>query len=198
MNGEGYIKYQPNWQKVVPDVDEKVLAEMNRVRAMLKENGWLGVLPDGIGFGNLSVRSGDSAQFFISGSGTGHLEWLTPADIALVADVDIANNQLSCRGLTKASSESMTHAVFYRFSDAINAVIHIHGRDLWAKYFNILPTSSPGAAYGTPEMAYFIEELLKKQLLSSGVMVMGGHKDGLVAYGESLEEAYEILRLHKI
>jgi L-ribulose-5-phosphate 4-epimerase len=198
MKDEGYIKYQPIWQKTGIDVERNVLDEMNRVRRVLKEQGWLGVLPDGIGFGNLSVRIGNTGHFLISGSGTGNLESLRSRDFAMVNDVDITENQLSCRGLTKASSESMTHAVFYRFSGAINAVIHIHGRDLWAKYFNILPTSSPGAAYGTPEMAYFIEELLKKQLLSSGVMVMGGHKDGLVAYGESLEEAYEILRLHKI
>ncbi|MCF8363649.1 MAG: class II aldolase/adducin family protein [Prolixibacteraceae bacterium] len=197
MNGGGYIKYQPKWQKVALDVDEMVLNEMNRVRAMLKENGWLGVLPDGIGFGNLSVRSGKSAQFLISGSGTGHLEWLTPADIALVTDVDIAKNQLSCRGLTKASSESMTHAVFYRFSNAINAVIHIHDRDLWKKYFNVLPTSSPGAEYGTPEMAYSIEKLLCNESFVRGVMVMGGHEDGIVAYGRNLDEAFGILQLHK-
>jgi ribulose-5-phosphate 4-epimerase/fuculose-1-phosphate aldolase len=198
MNSEGYIKYQPNWQNVALDVDEKVLAEMNQVRSVLKENGWLGELPDGIGFGNLSVRNGNSAQFFISGSGTGYLKWLTPTDIALVTDVDIAKNQLSCRGVTKASSESMTHAVFYKFSNEINAVIHIHDRKLWEKYFNVLPTSSPGAEYGTPEMAYSIEKLLKEQLAKSFVMVMGGHKDGIVAYGESLDEALKMLKFHKI
>jgi ribulose-5-phosphate 4-epimerase/fuculose-1-phosphate aldolase len=194
MTSEGYIKYQPNWQKVPVDIDEKVLNEMNRVRAMLKQNGWLGVLPGGIGFGNLSVRNGNDAQFFISGSGTGHLNWLTRADVALVTDVDIAKNHLSCRGLTKASSESMTHAVFYRYSDEINAVIHIHDHYLWEKKFDVLPTSSPGAAYGTPEMAFSIEKLLKEKPLYSGVMVMGGHKDGMVAFGRSLDEALGILR----
>ncbi|MBN1767689.1 MAG: class II aldolase/adducin family protein [Prolixibacteraceae bacterium] len=197
MTSEGYIKYQPNWHKVAFDVDENILAEMNRVRAMLKENNWLGVLPDGIGFGNLSVRNGNDAQFFISGSGTGHLNWLAPADVALVTDVDIAKNQLSCQGLIKASSESMTHAVFYRFSRAVNAVIHIHDCDLWKKYFNVLPTSSPDAEYGTSKMAYSIENLLKKQSFNSGLLVMGGHEDGLIAYGESLEEAFGILRFHK-
>lgn len=198
MSSEGYIKYQPKWQKVAIDVDKNILAEMNRFRTMLKENGWLGVLPDGIGFGNLSVRNGGSPQFLISGSGTGHLSWLTPADVALVTDVDIAKNQLSCCGLTKASSESMTHAVFYQLSRAVNAVIHIHDCNLWKNYFNVLPTSSPDAEYGTPEMAYSIKNLLKKQSFNSGLLVMGGHKDGILAYGENLEEAFEILRLHKI
>lgn len=198
MNSEGYIKYEPRWQKVALDVDENFLDEMNSVRTMLKENSWLGELPNGIGFGNLSVRNGDSSQFFISGSGTGHLDWLTPADIALVTDVDIAKNQLSCRGATKASSESMTHAVFYRLSRVVNAVIHIHDCNLWKNYFNVLPTSLPDAEYGTPEMAFSIEKILSEQSLNKGVLVMGGHEDGLVAYGESLEEAFGILRLQKV
>jgi L-ribulose-5-phosphate 4-epimerase len=194
MKDEGYIKYQPIWQKTGIDVGRNVLDEMNRVRRVLKEQGWLGVLPDGIGFGNLSVRIGNTGHFLISGSGTGNLESLRSRDFAMVTDVDITENQLSCKGLTKASSESMTHAVFYRFSGAINAVIHIHGRDLWAKYFNILPTSSTGAAYGTPEMAYSIEKLLKEQLHNSGLMVMGGHEDGMVAFGGSLDEALRCIQ----
>ena len=192
MKSEGYIKYQPNWQKVAVDVDEKVLNEMNRARGKLKEKNWLGVLPDGVGFGNLSVRSGNSDRFLISGSGSGHLEWLAPADIAMVTGVDIAKNHLNCRGLTKASSESMTHAVFYRYSTAINAVIHIHDRLLWEKYFNVLPTSSPSAEYGTPEMAFAIEKILEKRSVHQSVLVMGGHKDGLVAYGRSLNEAFGV------
>ncbi|MDA3818778.1 MAG: class II aldolase/adducin family protein [Prolixibacteraceae bacterium] len=198
MKDEGYIKYQPIWQKTGIDVERNVLDEMNRVRRVLKEQGWLGVLPDGIGFGNLSVRIGNTGHFLISGSGTGNLESLRSRDFAMVNDVDITENQLSCRGLTKASSESMTHAVFYRFSDKVKGVIHIHDKRLWKKYYNVLPTSWVEASYGTPEMAFSIEKLLKRENLKSGIIVMGGHEDGIVAFGRSMDEAYEILRLHKI
>ena len=118
------------------------------------------------------------------------LDWLA-ADL-IEHDFDL--NRILCRGAIEASSESLTHASFYEASRSINAVIHIHHKELWQKYLNKLPTTSLEVEYGTPEMALEVLRLLKhgprpaKQLV-----IMGGHDEGVMAYGSSLGHAASIL-----
>ncbi|MGF7138186.1 class II aldolase/adducin family protein [Roseimarinus sediminis] len=192
MKEEGYIKFSVRWKEASIAIDKATLDLLNSIRQKLREQGWLGVLPDGIGFGNISIRQ-QKKQFIISGSGTGALALLSESHLALVTQVDIEGNQLSCTGLTRASSESMSHAVCYRYSTQIGAVIHIHNRELWEQGPGTLPVSSPDATYGTPEMALSIERLLKQHQQQSGIIVMGGHQDGLISFGRDLEEAYQML-----
>jgi L-ribulose-5-phosphate 4-epimerase len=83
-------------------------AELNRYRRKLRDLGIIGVDARGIGFGNLSIRNGATARFYITGAATGRMSQLTPADYAKVVAYDFARNWLQCEGSTVASSESLT------------------------------------------------------------------------------------------
>jgi L-ribulose-5-phosphate 4-epimerase len=190
---EGYLKFNPFWIKEPISIDPGLLSKINQVRSELIAKGYLGVLPDGIGFGNISVRVGDTNLFIITGSATGRFLVLDISHLALVESISIAENSLVCRGLTVASSEGLSHAVIYENIREVNAVIHIHSVELWKNNFNKLHTTDAAAEFGTPEMAYSIERLTKKIQSSSGVMIMGGHVNGLIAFSTSLHHAFQQL-----
>ena len=53
-----------------------------------------------------------------------------------------------------------------------------------------IPTSDRKIPYGTSEMASEINGLFKEtNLMECKVMVMGGHDEGIIAFGENLQEA---------
>jgi L-ribulose-5-phosphate 4-epimerase len=190
---EGYIKFNPQWIKEPIVIKSELLDEINQIRSGLMVKGFLGVLPNGIGFGNISVRDGNSDRFIITGSATGGIQVLEASHLALIESISIKENSLVCRGLTAASSESMSHAIIYKTLPGVNAVIHIHDSKLWEKYFNQLPTTDPSAEYGTPEIAFSIERLITETKMKQSIMVMGGHEDGLIAFASNLEEALLLL-----
>jgi len=159
-------------------------------RDRLYRRGLVGVSPDGIGFGNVSVRVPGSDTFVITGTSTGRFPALTGDHLTLVTGFDFAANSLACRGPIDASSESLSHAAVYRADRRIGAVIHVHHGPLWARLVDRLPTTDPAALAGTPEMARAIESLVRSlSTLTEGLIVMGGHPEGLIAFGRDLEEA---------
>jgi hypothetical protein len=190
---DGYIKFNPQWIKESIAIGSELLAEINQIRSTLMEKGYLGVLPNGIGFGNISVRDGNTNRFIITGSATGGISVLEASQMALVESVSIEENSLVCRGLTAASSESMSHAIIYNTLPAAKAVIHIHDSKGWKNNFNLLPTTEPLAEYGTPEMAFSIQRIITETKMEQGVLVMGGHEDGLIAFASDLEESLFLL-----
>ena len=170
-------------------------AELNRYRRKLLDLGMVGVDPNGIGFGNLSVRDGATAQFYITGSATAGIVELTPADCAKVVGYDFARNWLRCEGQTIASSESLTHAAVYESDPTARAVIHCHDINLWSALLGKAPTTPKRAEYGTPEMAYAVRRLFKAtDVEKRKIFVMAGHDGGLVTFGKDLQEAFGILR----
>lgn len=193
MLDEGYIKFQANWTPT-PPLNIPVIHHLNHWRNKMYEMGWIGAYENGIGYGNISQRLDSNGQFLISGSATGNLKKLTNAHYAKVLDFDLNKNILSCTGYTIASSESMSHAVVYQECPFVNGVIHIHHLELWKRLLHQVPTTDLKAAYGTPEMAYSIIQLLKTtDLLEQKIFVMEGHKEGIFAFGESLEEAAGVI-----
>lgn len=191
---EGYIKFQPVWMEAPPLSAEK-LGELDKFRQSLFEHHLIGVYPNGIGYGNISCRfNSGSNRFIISGSGTGRKEKLTTNDYALVTAVDIPGNRLYCEGPVIASSESMSHAVVYQSLDWVEAVIHVHHLVLWQKLLHKVPTTATSATFGTPEMAYSIQELLENtDLPQQQIFVMEGHEEGIFTFGKDLFSAYDIL-----
>ena len=169
------------------------LAELNAYRRKLLEQRLIGVDPNGVGFGNLSVRDGVRENFYITGSATGGLPELTPTDCVRVVAYDFARNWLRYEGAATPSSESLTHAAIYESDPTISAVIHCHDSDLWATLLDRAPTTSKSVAYGTPEMAYEIMRLFKaSDLRSRKVFAMAGHEGGIVTFGKNLEDTFDV------
>jgi hypothetical protein len=68
--------------------------------------------------------------------------------------------------------------------------VHIHSRKLWEKYLDVLPTTNKGVQYGTPEMAIEIMRVIKiEETQIKKVIVMGGHFEGIISFGKTVEEA---------
>jgi ribulose-5-phosphate 4-epimerase/fuculose-1-phosphate aldolase len=190
---EGYIKFQAQWNKTAP-LPWAALAELDHWRNRMYEAGLIGAYPDGIGFGNISRRWKATDQFMISGSATGNHQQLNANHYALVTGVDIDRNSLQCEGPILASSESMSHAVIYRACPEVQAVIHVHHLQMWEDLLHQVPTTDASATYGSPEMAYSIIKLLHDtDLRSSRLFVMEGHREGIFAFGTSLEEAAQVI-----
>lgn len=192
MIDEGYIKFDSHWQKTEP-LDNAEIETLNRWRRPLYDAGLIGHYAElGIGFGNLSVRTGKDGQFIISGSQTGHLANLGPEHYALVKDYDIERNRVTSIGAHEASSESMTHAAIYDLDPDIGAVVHVHSEVLWAGLKDSAATTNAEVAFGTPAMAREFRRLFKETDFSlTGIAVMAGHEAGLVSTGSSLQEAAE-------
>jgi len=170
-------------------------AEVNRYRRELLALGVIGVDASGVGFGNLSIRNGATAQFYITGSATGRIPELLPADYARVVAYDFARNWLQCEGSTIASSESLTHAAVYESDPTARAVIHCHDIKLWAALLDKAPTTPKRVEYGTPEMAYAVRRLFEDtDVEKRKVFVMAAHDGGLVTFGRNLKDAFGILR----
>ncbi len=193
IKDEGVIKFHCQWTKT-GSLTQGRIENLNLARNRLYDLGFIGVDDDGIGFGNISIRNGKGNQFIISGTQTGGIPRLHAAHYTRVTGFDLAQNSVTCEGPIQASSESLTHAMLYGLSGEIQAVIHIHHRDLWARLLNKVPTTSKAVPYGTPEMALEVKRLFKEAKLDEKkIFVMAGHEEGIVAFGKKLDEAGQIL-----
>jgi L-ribulose-5-phosphate 4-epimerase len=169
-------------------------AELNKYRRKLLDLEMMGVDGNGIGFGNLSVRDGTSARFYITSAATAGIVELTPADYAKVVAYDFAKNWLRCEGSRVASSESLTHAAVYELDSTARAVIHCHDINLWAALLDKAPTTPKRVEYGTAEMAYAVQRLFEiTDVKTRKIFVMAAHDGGLVTFGKNLQDAFEIL-----
>jgi ribulose-5-phosphate 4-epimerase/fuculose-1-phosphate aldolase len=190
MADEGYIKYSSHWSPG-PAPDVAATEQLEAWRRPLFIAGLIGQHADPpVGFGNISMRWGEAGQFLITATQTGHIGFSRAEHYSLVTDYDIESNELSCRGPLQASSEALTHAAIYELDPAINAVVHVHSQLLWSRYLNALPTTRTDIPYGTPGMAQDFRRLYRETAFrSQGIAVMGGHVDGLLGIGASLEQA---------
>lgn len=193
MIDDGYIKYHCHWNKVNAVAPDDVI-ELNQWRNQLYDLGLIGEYNNGIGFGNLSLRLPKSNNLIISGTQTGGIAELTARQYTKVTDFDWRKNYVICEGLIKASSETLTHGAIYEAQSDINAVIHVHNSELWGKLLNQVPTTNQSCAYGTPEMA---EELIRlcqqPETQAQRIVIMSGHEEGILTFGENLAEAGNVL-----
>jgi ribulose-5-phosphate 4-epimerase/fuculose-1-phosphate aldolase len=88
----------------------------------------------------------------------------------------------------RPSSEALSHGVLYRLDPRIAWVMHLHTPEIFAARDRLhLPVTDPAAAYGTPEMAAEIARLAPASGWP-GLLVMGGHEDGILAFGATAAE----------
>jgi len=197
---EGYVKFTARHENSpIPQaaLAARQLPELNEARTKCFSLGLVGVYPNGIGYGNVSIRAHDD-EFLISGTATGTKPVLSNEDFCLVKSFDIARNSIVSRGLIQASSESMTHGAVYRAGRGVNCVIHIHSKKIFDGLLrNDYPFTPKIAAFGTPEIALAIEKCVEKIGGDEGQIVLAGHDEGIIAYGANIERALHLtLELH--
>ncbi len=190
-NEEGYLKFNCHFKKTKPISNEKI-KKLNQYRQKLYELGLVGAYTNKIGYGNLSERN--NKTIIITGTATGNYKTLDNTCYSRLTNYNIKKNEIFCTGPVKASSESMTHIALYECSKNIGAIIHVHDLKMWKKYLNKLPTTSKTATYGTPELADDIKRLYKtKDFKEKKIAILSGHKEGIIAFGKNLKEAYDTI-----
>jgi ribulose-5-phosphate 4-epimerase/fuculose-1-phosphate aldolase len=191
---EGVIKYNLHHvKKPLPqDID---FSELNSWRTIMLRLDLIGQNPsryEGLGFGNISQRLSTTKQsFIISGTQTGHLDPLSKNDFCIVQTADPKTNTIISEGPSKPSSEALTHASFYLEASKIQAIIHAHCPSIWKNTDKLkLPFTEKKIAYGTPEMAETVAQIINQQQLNSGgIFSMLGHEDGIVAFAPTFKQA---------
>jgi ribulose-5-phosphate 4-epimerase/fuculose-1-phosphate aldolase len=199
MEEEGVTKFDLCFT-AGPPVPEDAITELNKWRSILWEHRLIGQDPvryGGHGFGNISKRVATQYAaigkrvFAISGTQTGHLERLDNSHYVRVSAYNADTNQVVAEGPVRPSSESMTHGIIYDLDNELRVVLHVHSPDIWktAARKNI-PITRASIEYGTPEMSREVARLFSETTVrEQGIFSMGGHEDGIVAFGTSAEEA---------
>jgi ribulose-5-phosphate 4-epimerase/fuculose-1-phosphate aldolase len=192
MKLEGVIKFHVE-QETEVCCGESDIIELTKWRKELRAAGLVGqnlARYGGLGFGNLSKRM-DDGTFLITASQTGHRDKLTPDDYAQIINFDPRQNVVWSKGMNHPSSETMTHLAAYGSNQRVQFVFHAHSPDIWnAKEDLDLPVTDPAVECGTVEMFYEVQRLLKNHdHYWKGILAMGGHTDGILAWGESADEA---------
>jgi len=190
---EGVIKFDLAFRPG-PAPAAAMLSELEAWRRILRRLGLLGQDParyDGLGFGNLSCRAMTVPlrnDFIISGTQTGGLERLTPAHYVAVTACDPLRNRIEASGSIHPSSEALSHGVLYQADARIDWVMHLHSPEIFAARTRLgLPVTAPEAPYGSPAMATEIGRLCSVAGWP-GLLVMGGHEDGILAFGATAAE----------
>lgn len=206
---EGVIRFSADhrWEPL-PGSLAPLIAELARWQGELRRLGVVGRDPDrygGYAFGNLSAcldagAAPGARSFLITGSQTMH-----PGDEDEAASLDrwavverwnAAANRVESRGPVAPSSESLSHGALYDLDlfTPVGAVFHAHAPGLWRRAADLgLPTTAPTAECGTPDLAREIARLGRDGALTGGVLAMGGHEDGILAFGPTPREAGERL-----
>jgi L-ribulose-5-phosphate 4-epimerase len=186
---EGVVKYTVKHETsriTFPAEMPELMAWRQKLRAI----DLIGEDSQGLGYGNLSIRLFATPTFLITSSQSSGLREVDQQHFARVTVVDLDRNFLKSVGERPPSSEALTHAALYQMHGAIRSVVHVHSRVIWTAWRDRLPTSRSEVHYGTPQMAYEMIRLHKKSALGRlGVIVMGGHQDGVIAFGPSVAEA---------
>lgn len=200
---EGVTKYSLDFQQA-PAPDAATTARLNAWRRLLYALALTGRDPeryDGLGFGNLSRRvppwdvAAPERAFLVTGTQTGMIETLESRHYTTVMHCLPGENRLCARGPVAPSSEALTHGALYATHDGIRWIFHVHSPHIWQRAQRLgIAVTDPDVPYGTPEMA---AEVARVQKLGGdpcrGILSMGGHEDGVLAWGETDEQAGSLL-----
>lgn len=190
MAEEGYVKYR-SVHKNGPAPKHPQWKMLNDLRSDLVRAGLVGVLENGVGYGNVSLRAENG--FVVTATATGHIPELGPEGYTLVTRCDIDANTVWSTGPALASSESMTHAAVYESSPSINCVIHLHHAGLYGQLLKgNAPATAQNAAFGTPAMAHSVANLVRRHP-ADGIIVMTAHQNGFIVYAPTVEHVRDLL-----
>ena len=198
MQQEGVIRFDLEYTAAAP-LTLPGLGELNAWRRILRRLGLIGQDSErygGYSFGNISRRlppfdaPENHRAFVISGSQTGHLAELSTAGFAIVSDYDTGSNRVIATGPSRPSSESLTHGCVYNINHHIRVIFHVHSAVIWRCAAQLeLPITDVRVPYGTPAMAREVGRLFNNAGdMDTGVFVMGGHEDGVIAFGRTVDD----------
>lgn len=191
---EGIIKFNCTWTKKTVVFPGQVVKDILEWRSLLYKLDFVGADKNGTGFGNLSARQDGEKIFYITGSSTGNIRMLKEKHLARVDRFHFYQNHVVCTGLVRASAETLTHAAIYESDPEVNGVIHVHSNRLWKFLRNKVPTTAGNAGYGTSEMVFEIMRLFRDtETRKQKIIIMAGHKDGIITFGKDLKEAGSVL-----
>ncbi|MDP7323628.1 MAG: class II aldolase/adducin family protein [Candidatus Woesearchaeota archaeon] len=189
-----------------------LVEELLYLRDVHHKMGWIGYKPFRYTeiFGNVSQWIdegvfGKKPGLLITGTGTGVKERIWGGDFAMVPDVDEDNFVITSYGPSGPSAEAGTHMKVSELMGRPKFICHPHAI-MWRlhKFFSYL-TTVEGVDYGTKEMVQEFDRLLPlHQAKSDRLVIMGGHLDGIVSWGDTVEDAmkpllkYEALCKQKI
>lgn len=198
---EGIIKFRQEFTRESP-IDQKKIIELNLWRKVFYALQLIGKNPDkydGVAFGNISQQltshGNNKRSFLITGTQTGGLEHLSNEHYTTVAEYYPERNLVISHGPIEASSESMSHGALYDLDTSLQFVFHVHSPAIWrnAKTLDI-PATKDGIEYGTPQMTEEIKRLFRESdARFKHIIAMGGHEDGILAYGKTSGEAGAVL-----
>ena len=188
---DGVIKFKFNL-KMAQAVDEQTYLDLEKWRIILFKMNFIGEYPkEKVGFGNISKRLGGDS-FLITGSQTGKYQNLNGRHYTKVMKGDLAKMSIEAQGPIAPSSESLTHFAIYHSCPQVKYIFHIHSPKLWRHMLDKnFPKTKKDTPYGTIQMAQEVKSITSKN--PSGIIVMEGHEDGIISYGETAEEAGKII-----
>jgi len=203
---EGVIKFHLEHQtrglepRRFMELSSKLVA-WRRVMSLTRLVGQDPHLYEGAGYGNVSARIGPPSAalgrrcFLITATQTSGKPAIDLRDFAVVERYDFRRNWVRSYGQQEPSSESMTHGAIYDLGPHIRCVLHAHSPELWRQARELrIPITDPGATYGTPEMAREVQRLFRESaVVERQILAMGGHEDGILAFGRSPEETGQVL-----
>ncbi|MCP4971531.1 MAG: class II aldolase/adducin family protein [Arcobacter sp.] len=190
---EGVIKYSLKY-KNTGEISLKECNKIESVRSRLFALGLIGAYSNGIGYGNISLKTKTKSSFVITATQTGELEKLSSKCYSLVEKVDFKKFKTYAKGPSKPSSEAITHACIYSLNKDIKAVIHVHNEKIWDYMLKNNYLSTNDTPYGTLEMVEDIKNIYKNiDPFLHNAFVMKGHFEGVVTFGETLKDAEKTL-----
>ena len=206
MVDEGAIKFEAAHREspLAPRRFGEAACRLIAWREIFAKTGLVGQEPGlygGFGYGNVSCRVGPPSlprrrrAFLITGTQTSGKACMSLADLCVVESCQPRRNRVESYGPIMPSSESLTHGAIYDLGSHIRFVFHAHSPVIWRRAEALrVPTTDRRVAYGTPEMAREVERLWRGSALPDlGMLAMGGHEDGVIAFGRSAEEAGEVM-----
>lgn len=163
------------------------VTDIERCRRQLFQKALIGRDPNrygGYAFGNVSQRRGQ--KILITASQTSGIPEMDDLGYVFIERADLFGNKVWSTGAAKPSSETLTHIAVYEQDPNISAVIHVHSPVLWN--MEKFPRTSPDANYGSQEMVQEVARLFKEtDVIDMHVFAMGGHEDGIIAFGGNIE-----------
>lgn len=185
---EGVIKFHLEHRqgRLPDDTPWRELESWRRVLWRLRLTGRDPQRYGGYAYGNVSRRTDQG--ILISGSQTGGRTNLELTEYALVEAFDLPSNSVRSIGLTKPSSESLSHCAIYQAAPHAGCVLHVHHGLMW-KHGNELGwfCTPADVEYGTQAMADTLGVWCAGR--ESGIVVMGGHVDGVIVFGATISAA---------